>query len=182
MSLFIFILCTEALVNLLNHAENQRKITGMRVSRANPPVSHLLFADDSLFFYKAEPRECDEIMKALETYGKAFGQCINFEKSSLLFGKRIPGLVKDTLKTSTGIANEGGMGTYLGIPEDISGSKVRLFAFLKERLQGRVNGWIGRWLSRGVKEVLIKSILLALPKYVMSTLLLPLETCENLYS
>ena len=134
MSLFIFILCTEALVNLLNHAENQRKITGMRVSRANPPVSHLLFADDSLFFYKAEPRECDEIMKALETYGKAFGQCINFEKSSLLFGKRIPGLVKDTLKTSTGIANEGGMGTNLGIPEDISGSKVRLFAFLKERL------------------------------------------------
>ena len=33
------------------------------------------------------------------------------------------------------------MGTYLGIPEDISGSKVRLFAFLKERLQGGVNGW-----------------------------------------
>ena len=74
------------------------------------------------------------------------------------------------------------MGSYLGIPEDISGSKVRLFAFLKERLQNRVNGWTGRWLTKGGKEVLIKSILLALPTYVMSTLLLPLETCENLAS
>ena len=166
LSPFIFILCTEALVSLLNHAKNQGKITGMRVSRASPPVSHLFFDDDSLFFCKAEPRECDEVMKALETYGKASGQCRNFEKSSLLFNKRIPGHVKDTLKASTGIANEGGMGTYLGIPEDISGSKVRPFAFLKERLQDRVNGWTGRWLSRGGKEVLIKSILLALPTWL----------------
>ncbi|XP_048613351.1 uncharacterized protein LOC125587199 [Brassica napus] len=168
--------------NITPQRENQGKITGMRVSRASPPVSHLLFADDSLFFCKVEPRECDEVMKALGTYGKASGQCINFEKSSLLFGKRIPGHVKDTLKLSTRITNEGGMGSYLGIPEDISGSKVRLFAFLKERLQNRVNGWTGRWLTRGRKEVLIKSILLALPTYVMSTLLLPLETCENLAS
>ena len=36
------------------------------------------------------------------------------------------------------------METYLGIPEDISGSKMKLFAFLKERLQNRVNGWTGR--------------------------------------
>ena len=46
----------------------------------------------------------------------------------------------------------------------------------------RVNGWTGRWLSKGGKEVLIKSILLALPTYVMSTFLLPLEICENLAS
>ncbi|XP_048615701.1 uncharacterized protein LOC125588412 [Brassica napus] len=86
--------------------------------------------------------------------------------------------VKDTL----GIHNDGGMGKYLGIPEDISGSKCKLFAFLKDNLMHRVNGWTGRWLSKGGKEVMIKSILLALPTYVMSTFLLPLEICENLAS
>ena len=112
----------------------------MRVSHASPLVSHLLFANYSMFFCKVEPSECDEVMKALGTYGKDFVQCINFEKSSLLFGKKIPGIVKEAIKASTGIANEGGMGSYPGILEDISGSKRKLFAFQKERLQNRVNG------------------------------------------
>ena len=139
MSSLIFILCTEALVIHFNHAENQGKITGMCVSRASPPVLHLLFADDSMFFYKAEPRECDKFMKELRTYGKTFGQCINFEKYSLLFGKMIPRQVNEAFKNSTGITNDGGMRNYLGIPEDISGSKNKLFAFQKERLHNRVN-------------------------------------------
>ena len=66
---------------------------------------------------------------------------------------------------------------------------MKIFAFLKERLQSHVNEWIedgyqgggGGGGGDGVgKEVLIISILLALPTYVMSTLFLPLETCENL--
>ena len=72
------------------------------------------------------------------------------------------------------------MGTYLGIHEDISGSKCKFFAFLKYKLMHTVNGWTCRWLSKWGKEVLIKSILLALPTYVMSSFLLPLKICENL--
>lgn len=46
----------------------------------------------------------------------------------------------------------------------------------------RVNDWTTRWLSKGEKEVLINSILLALPTFVMSIFLLPLEICDNLAS
>lgn len=56
----------------------------------------------------------------------------------------------------------------------------KLFAFLKQKLQSQINGWTSQWLSRGGKEVMIKSIFLVLPTYVMSILLLLLETCENL--
>ncbi|XP_013679525.1 uncharacterized mitochondrial protein AtMg00310-like [Brassica napus] len=111
-------------------------------------------------------------MKVVRRYGKASGQCINFDKSSLLFGKMINATTRQEIKDALGIQNEGGMGTYLGIPEDISISKCKLFSFLKDKLMHRVNG----------KEVLIKSIMLALTTYVMSTFLLPLEICENLAS
>ncbi|XP_013608062.1 PREDICTED: uncharacterized mitochondrial protein AtMg00310-like [Brassica oleracea var. oleracea] len=121
-------------------------------------------------------------MKVVRKYKQASGQCINFKKSLILFGKRINATVRQQIKDTLGIQNEGGMSTYLGIPEDISGSKCKLFAFLKDKLMHRVNGWRGRWLSKGGKEVLIKSILLALPTYVMSSFLLPLAICENLAS
>ena len=151
LSPFIFILCTEALVSLLNHAENQWKITGMRVTRMCPSISHLLFSDDSLFFCKTEPRECEEVMKVVRKYGQASGQCINFEKSSILFGKAINPNVRQQIKDILGIQNKGAMGMYLGIPEDISGSKCKLFAFLKDKLMHRVNGWTDKWLSKGGK-------------------------------
>ena len=51
------------------------------------------------------------------------GQCINFDKSSLLFGKRINAATRQEIKDALGIHIDGGIVKYLGIPEDISGSK-----------------------------------------------------------
>lgn len=76
-----------------------------------------------MFFCKAEPRECDEVMEVLKTYGKASGQYINFEKSSLLFGKKIYGNVKEAIKISTGKCEL----IFVSL-RDISGSKWKLFA------------------------------------------------------
>ena len=76
----------------------------------------LFFADDTLLFCKTEPRECEEVMKIGRKYGKTSGHCINFDKSFLLFGKKINATVKQKIKYALGIQNEGGMETYLGIP------------------------------------------------------------------
>ena len=55
-------------------------------------------------------------MKIGRKYGKTSGHCINFDKSFLLFGKKINATVKQKIKYALGIQNEGGMETYLGIP------------------------------------------------------------------
>lgn len=113
----------------------------MRITPASSLVSHLIFVDDSLFFFKMKLRECDEIMKAIKVYGKILGQHINFENLSLLFGKRVSGNIKKEIKTTLGIDRESVMNTYLGITKDINGSTCMLFAFLKEKLDHTINGW-----------------------------------------
>lgn len=50
LSPYLFILCTDVLIANIRKAENLGQITGLKVAQASPPLSHLLFADDSLFF------------------------------------------------------------------------------------------------------------------------------------
>ena len=51
---FLFILCTEVLISHIKQAERHHTITGIKIARESPAISYLLFADNSLFFCKAE--------------------------------------------------------------------------------------------------------------------------------
>ena len=112
----------------------------MKVARACPAVSHLLFADDSLFFCKAQEKECQTILRILKEYEAASGQLINFDKSSIQFGHKIEETARQELSNILGIQNLGGMGSYLGLPENLGGSKIQVFGFVQDRLNNRVNG------------------------------------------
>jgi hypothetical protein len=57
------------------------------VAASAPMVSHLLFADDSLLFFKANRESADEVMDVLNIYCQASGQRINMDKSSIHFAK-----------------------------------------------------------------------------------------------
>ncbi|XP_074306594.1 putative mitochondrial protein AtMg01250 [Silene latifolia] len=53
LSPYLFILCAEALSNLMRRAVEANSIHGIRIARNAPAISHLLFADDSIFFARA---------------------------------------------------------------------------------------------------------------------------------
>ncbi|PNX89307.1 ribonuclease H, partial [Trifolium pratense] len=72
-----------------------------------------------------------------------------------------------------GVRHVLGTGNYLGLPSMIGRKKKDVFAYIKDRVWKRINSWKGRSLSRAGKEVMIKSVLQAIPSYVMSIYLLP---------
>lgn len=73
-------------------------------------------------------------------------------------------------------------GKYLGLPPVIGRSTNQVLGFIKERVANKIQGWKGKLLSQGGKEVLLKSVAMAMPSYAMSLFKLPLGICKNLNS
>lgn len=90
LSPYVFILCSEVLSGLCKSAEKKGLLQGVRVARGSPRVSHLLFADDTMFFGLASATNCETLMKILKDYERASGQMINKSKSSVTFSSKSP--------------------------------------------------------------------------------------------
>jgi hypothetical protein len=71
---YLFLLCAEGLSSLLKFEQAAGNIIGVRVCRDAPPVSHLLFADDSLILMRADVANALSLRQALNKYCAASGQ------------------------------------------------------------------------------------------------------------
>ncbi|XP_024630826.1 uncharacterized mitochondrial protein AtMg01250-like [Medicago truncatula] len=65
---YLFILCADVLSGLLSKEAKLKKIHGIQVARKAPIISHLLFADDSLLFARANVVEAETILQVLNSY------------------------------------------------------------------------------------------------------------------
>lgn len=128
LSPYLFILCTEVLSGLCKKAQLRGDVVGVKVARNFPAINHLLFADDSMFFSRTDPRSCLALISVLRQYEEASGQFINLDKSAITFSAKMPGLMKRRVRDQFHILNEGGMGKYPGLPENFGRKKRDIFA------------------------------------------------------
>lgn len=175
---YLFLLCTEGLSSLLLQKEICGELHGIRNGRSGPPISHLLFADDSIFFARSDALSVAALKTTLDLYCSGSGQLINKDKSSVFFGHGCSETVKQRVKTSLGISNEAFNDTYLGMPTGVGKSPTSIFKFLPDRAWRCVHGWSDRPVSRAGKETLLKSIIQAIPTFIMSCFELPKGACR----
>lgn len=142
LSPYLFILCTEVLISNLKAAETGGRLTGLKVVQVSPPVFHILFADDSLFFSKATNAQSETVLSILTQYGNACGHQMNFDKLAITFGKEVDLDTQVVIRQQLGISNEGVTRKYLGILEQLHGSKAQIFAYVRDRLNSPVNEWL----------------------------------------
>lgn len=115
LSPYLFILCTEVLSGLCKNSQENGRLQGLQVAKKSHFINHLLFADDTMFFCKANARNCKTLRGILRRYESSSGQCINLSKSTITYSSRTPSDIKDRVKRALGIEQEGGMGKYLGL-------------------------------------------------------------------
>lgn len=67
----LFLICTEGFLALLQRAQQEGDIVGIKVPRSGLTISHLLFLDDSIFFTTTSVEEGVMLKYLLEKYAIA---------------------------------------------------------------------------------------------------------------
>lgn len=171
----------EGLSALLHDAEATGKISGVRIYQG-AVLPHLLFVDDSLLLLKAKEEEAHELHCVLYLYEECSGQCINLEKSALMFSPNTEDGVKTAVKNALQIHSETWNEKYLGLPIHVGKSRRKAFVFVKGAMAGRVYGWKERLIAKARKETLVMNVAQAIPSFAMSCFYLSKSFCEELSS
>lgn len=137
-----------------------------------PSISHIFFADNSLIFCRANTIEWVAVQSILDLYEKASGQGINKQKIKIFFSATTNRNLRNHLLDLAGVSLCNGHEKYQGLPIMVGKNKYETFEAIKNKVWAKISNWKNVYLSQAGKGVLLKSVVQALPTYVMSLLLL----------
>jgi exonuclease III len=141
LSPFLFLFVADGLSTLLQKEVTEQNIDALRVCRSAPRVSHLLFADDSLLFFKARGDQAARIKGVLDIYASSMGQLINPSKCSILFGHICPVARRMEVKNTLAVVQETFETKYLGQPTPEGRMGKEKFESLQARLAKCLIEW-----------------------------------------
>ena len=179
-SLFLFLICTKGLHDLLTQSAVRGDIHGFLISRRSPTLTHLLFAKDSLLFCRSNVDECEKVLEVLHVYEKSSGQQINMAMTTVVFSKSTMEEEGQRIKNILGVEEIQSYEKYLGLPSLVGKNKKASFNYIKERVWRKLQGWEEQLSSQAGREILIKAVVQAIPTYTMNCFKLSLGLCDDI--
>jgi len=167
LSPYLFLLCAETFSALLKEGECDGSLAGVKICHSVPSISHLLFVDDSLILIRATEGDSRQLQTILQLYEQCSGQMINKVKSAVLFSMNTKPQQKQVVSNILQVTKETISERYLGLLVHVGHSKTGIFAYLKERIWKRMQGWNEKFLSWAGKEILVKAVAQAIPTFAM---------------
>ncbi|KAL9671555.1 hypothetical protein QQ045_009124 [Rhodiola kirilowii] len=182
LSPYLFILCSEWLSHSLAKLERENKIKGIKVCRRASAVSHLMFADDCLLLFKAKDDTAEVLSSLLTKYEHISGQIINYSKSEIVLSPNAPASLRNIFRDHLSVTMPSHHAKYLGLPLTLQRKLTLNFSGIIDKFWNKTESWNSKNLSSGGKEILIKSVLQALPQYAMNYFLLPEHIINKMHS
>ncbi|KAL9675115.1 hypothetical protein QQ045_003316 [Rhodiola kirilowii] len=180
LSHYLFLICTEWFALKFRQWKKERRLKGIRICRGASDITHLLFAEDSVVFLRATMSNATNLKRVLELYEEISGQKINLAKSEICFSRNVSFDLKERICQELGVRQVESFSRYLGLLVAFSHNKTEIFKFIVERIWQKVQGWKEHTLSMAGKEILIKSVLQAVPLYAMMCFKLSESLCKRI--
>lgn len=141
--------------------------------RTSLKVTHLMYADDLVIYAKANVQEAKAAAECLQSYCDWTGQQISWEKFIVHFSPNTLVSTKMEISEILQIPECNHSGKYLGHSFCNLKSESITFKEVFEKMANKLSGWKRRVLSTAGRLVLIKSVVQALPTFIMQTYMLP---------
>ncbi|RVW26859.1 Transposon TX1 uncharacterized 149 kDa protein [Vitis vinifera] len=145
---------------------------GLRQSRNRTRVSHLQFADDTIFFSNSCAEELKTLKSLLLVFGQIFGLKVNLDKRNL-FGINLDQNYLSRLALLLDYKASDWPILYLGLPLGGNPIACRFWDPVIERISRRLDGWQKAYLSFGGRITLIHSCLSHILSYFLSLFKIP---------
>lgn len=150
------------------------------VCQQSPPIFHILFTENSFFFFRENVDECLTVKQILSQYEIPLRQDVNLQKFELFFSPSFPTELQNYLQDILGIQNKIEHSRYMGLPSLIGKRKKEVLSFMRDSLLRWVQGWSHKYLSKVGKEVLFNSFAQSFPTFCMSVFQISTSLCEEL--
>ncbi|WJZ97307.1 hypothetical protein VitviT2T_015918 [Vitis vinifera] len=179
LSPFLFTLVADVLSRMLVRAEERNMLEGFRVGRNRTRVSHLQFADDTIFFSNTREEDLQTLKSLLLAFGHISGLKVNLDKSNI-YGINLDHAHISRLVETLGCKASGWPILYLGLPLGGNPKAGGFWDPVIERISRRLDGWQKAYLSFGGRITLIQSCLTHMPCYYLSLFKLPASVAAKI--
>ncbi|XP_071704405.1 uncharacterized protein [Rutidosis leptorrhynchoides] len=167
LSPFLFIIVTEALNVLIKAAVSCNLYSGVEVGGDKILISHLQYANDTIFFGSWELENMWNLIKLLECFELTSGLKVNYHKSNL-FEVAVDSAEINDMARLLGCKVGEFPFTYLGLPVGAKMNKISNWSPVLDKVGKRLADWKARAMSFGGRLTLVKSVLNSLPLYYFS--------------
>ncbi|GAU18134.1 hypothetical protein TSUD_248350 [Trifolium subterraneum] len=176
---FLFILVAEGLGALMKKAVDVGYFKGIQISTTGTIMSHLQYADDTLFVGEACVENLWTTKAILRWFELISGLKVNFFKSKLYginVGDNFISSAASFLKCKVGKLPF----IYLGLPVGANPRRLVTWNPVIEVLQKRLASWKNKYVSLGGRVVLLNSVLAAIPIFYLSLFKMPVGVWKKI--
>jgi len=167
LSPILFNIVLDMLAIIMSRAKEHGQVKGVVPNLIDGGLSILQYADDTIIFIDHDIEQAKNLKLLLCVFEQLSGLKINFHKSELFcFGD-----VRDHEYQYSQLfgCNIGSYPfQYLGIPMHFRKLSNKDWKAVEDRVEKRLSGWKGKFLSVGGRLVQINSVLSSLPMFMLS--------------